>query len=143
MRKSLPITLLSLILASPVPAAQLGPHGHGVKAGAFAGVRFRMGLDHKSVERPRFGLTVAPTFAVSSNAGIRHGFGEGIQLGFVGDRPLASIAGMSLTSSGEAVGPDRLGLSRLGTGVIILGGAALIGGAILALQVAEGNRNSD
>lgn len=93
---------------------------------------------------PRASLMVAPTFVRQAATSVRHSYGSGLEFGFAGHDPHLSAGGMALWSGADhGAERDRRGLSTLGTAGVVLAGAALIGGAILVAQVAEGNRNSD
>jgi len=132
------------LMALPAQAAPHDRQAFGTRVGAFAGGRVLLSFGGPRAMMPRASLTVAPTFLRNGVAGIHHGYGSGLALGFAGRDPHLSAGGMILWSSG-ATNPaqDRLGLSTLGTVGIAVAGAAVIGGVIFAVKVAEANRNSD
>lgn len=139
-----------LILAAGVAAAlpaQAAPYQQqdfGTRAGAFAGGRVLLPFGGPGAKAPRASLMVAPTFVRNGTTGLRRGYGSGLEFGFSGRGPHLSAGGMTLWSGGEPVrAQERLGLSTLATAGVVVAGAALIGGVIFAVKVAEANRNSD
>lgn len=119
-----------LTAAQPALAADL-TDTRAQRTGAFAGFRLRLPLDGEAGRQPiRAGLTVAPTFQTESRSGeVRTRFGEGLELGISGDRPVRlSFAGtpVSRLAQGPA-GPDgqRAGVSTIGWVAIGVGVVAV------------------
>ena len=123
--------------AQPALAADL-TDAQAQRMGAFAGFRVRVPLDGAADTRAvRAGLTLAPTLQSQSRTGeIRTRFGEGLELGISGDRPVRlALAGtpVSRLAQGPA-GPDgqRAGVSTvawvaIGVGVVAISLFALYG----------------
>ena len=147
--------LIAALVAAPLlvgaqPAAAAGfEEMASVESGAFAGARIRLSLGGKHQDRKlRAGLTVAPTLRSQSMAGhARTRFGEGLELGFTGERPLAlSLAGRPvsglLPGGGKSEDERRLGVST--TGYIAIGaGVVLLVGALILYQDARDGSLTD
>lgn len=107
------------------------------EAGAFVGARVRLSLDGHRREPLRAGLVAGPAFRTGRGDGGRSmRFGEGVELGLRGDRPLAlSIAGQPVTGR-EVPGQRRAGVSTLGWVAIGVGALVVIvvGAAALCLS---------
>ena len=136
MRKLLIAALLaSQVAATPGFAASLTADRATAaqESGAFVGARVRVNLDRGRREPVRAGLVAGPAFRADRSDGSRSfRFGEGVELGIAGNRPLAlSIAGRPVTGP-DAIGRQRAGVSTLGWVGIGLGVVAVIFvGAIL------------
>lgn len=117
--------------AQPALAAELA-EGRSQQAGAFAGLRLRMGLDGTADQRRlRAGLTVAPTLHSRTADGAVHlRIGEGLELGVAErERVRLSLAGTPVNRLAQGgTGPDgqRLGVSTLGWIAIGVGAAVVI-----------------
>jgi hypothetical protein len=121
------------IAASPAAAAELG-RAEEQRIGTFGGVTVRVPLDGSPRDRPvRAGLTLAPTLATrGSDGSASTRIGEGVELGYRSDAPLAvSIAGRRLSVQ-DRDGEDEDG--NVSTGETI----ALIGIGVVVLAVAAG-----
>ena len=118
-------------------AAEL-PATTETRAGAFGGLRVRVGLDGATREpRVRAGLALTPTLHSRSSAGeSRLQFGEGVELGLFDRGPLRlSVAGHDVRRLAAAQdeeerdrGPSTLGWIAIGVGVvavIVVGAAAI------------------
>lgn len=123
------------VAAQPAFAAEL-TEVRSQQVGAFAGLRLRMPLDGDAREqRLRAGLTLAPTVhSRSLRGGARTRFGEGLELGLVGDEPVRLSLGGTPVSR-LAQGPARADGRRLNasTGEWIAIGA---GAVVVVLGVA-------
>ncbi|MGI8931965.1 MAG: hypothetical protein ACR2FK_06275 [Sphingomicrobium sp.] len=109
-----------------------------VQSGTFTGARIRLSLGGRQHDRKfRAGLTIAPTLRSQSMWGAtRTRFGEGLELGFAGERPLTlSLGGrpVSRLAPGGRKSEDnrRLGVSTGGKVAIGAGVVALVAGAIV------------
>ena len=136
-----------IVAAQPAAAARL-QEGTSVQTGTFAGARIRLSLGGKQQDREfRAGLTLAPTLHTQSISGeSRMRIGEGLELGFTGERPLAlSLAGRPvsrlLPGTGKP-GDDKLGLSTGGKVAIGVSVALVVaaGAFYLAIQCDEDER---
>ena len=147
--------LIAAIVTAPYifaaqPAAAAGFEEMAtVQSGTFAGARIRLSLGGKQQNQKfRAGLTVAPTLRSQTVSGqTRTRFGEGLELGFTGERPLAlSLAGRPVSSllPGRSKSEDerRLGISTAGY-VAIGAGIALVVGAVLVADAIEDSREND
>ena len=110
MRKLLMVALVGgqlLPAAQPALAADFAAT-EPEQVGAFGGLRVRVQLGGDRQQRQvRAGLAVAPTLHGANMAGERPlRIGEGVELGFRGERPL------SLTVAGMDVGSRRLGTAQ-------------------------------
>ena len=129
--------------AQPAAAANF-EDGASVQSGTFAGARIRLTLGGNQQDRKfRAGLTLAPTLRSQTISGrTQMRLGEGLELGFTGERPLAlSLAGRPIDRL--LPGDDKkLGLSTGGKVAIGVGAALLIGaGAFyVAIQCDEDER---
>jgi hypothetical protein len=132
MRKFLASVLIAAQLAAaPAMAADLVQDRSvtAQEAGTFAGVRLRLALG-ESQERSalRAGLVMAPTLRtrnVQNEDRLR--FGEGVELGFRGDRPLAlSIAGRPLAGEAQRRLDRRAGISTIGWVAIGVGAVVVL-----------------
>ena len=96
-----------MTVAHPVLAADL-TEAEQPRISAFGGLRVRVPLGGDPQQRQvRAGLTVAPTLHGANMAGERPlRIGEGVELGFRGERPL------SLTVAGMDAGSRRLGAAQ-------------------------------
>lgn len=119
-----------LAAAQPALAADL-TDAQVQRMGAFAGFRLRVPIGGEAERQPiRAGLTFAPTIQTESRSGeVRTRFGEGLELGIAGDRPVRlSFAGtpVSRLARGPA-GPDgqRAGVSTIGWVAIGVGVVAV------------------
>jgi hypothetical protein len=134
-----------LFAAQPSAAAGLEEPAT-LQGGTFAGARIRLSLGGGPNDgKLRAGLALAPTMRSQTLAGqSRTLFGEGVELGFAGERPL------SLTLAGRPVGrllpgatrPEderRLGMSTTGYIAIGVGIAALVGAFILYQDAKDGS----
>jgi hypothetical protein len=133
------------IMAQPAAAAALEETAT-VERGTFAGARIRLSLGGGQADRKiRAGLTLAPTLRSQTISGeTRMRFGEGVELGFAGDRPLAlSLAGRPvarLQPGGTRSEDDgRLGVSTMGYVAIGVGVAALVGAFVLYQDLKDGS----
>ena len=118
--------------AEPALAADLIERG-APQIGAFAGARLRVPLGHRTHQRVRAGLTIAPTMhARGSDGAVRTQFGEGLELGVAQDRPIElSFAGSRLdrfgvAPNGTAPGGPRAGVSTLGWIAIGVGATIVV-----------------
>ena len=137
------LTICALLLAqlsavaAPASAADL-TDVRSQQSGAFAGFRLRVPLDNEARRPIRAGLAVTPTFRSQSVDGeIRTRFGEGLELGVTGDRPLAlSFAGTPVSRlvrgpagpEGDKAGVSTLGWIAIGVGALVT--VVLVAGAI-------------
>ena len=135
----------AIVAAHPAAAASLEETAT-VQSGTFAGARIRLSFGGGQMDRKfRAGLTMAPTLRTQAITGeSRMRFGEGVELGIAGRRPLVlSLAGRPvgrLLPGGSS--PDderRLGISTGGYVAIGVGVAALVGGFILYQDVKDGS----
>ena len=96
-----------LTVSQPALAADLA-EAEQPRMGAFGGLRVRVPLGGDPQQRQvRAGLTVAPTLHGANMTGERPlRIGEGVELGFRGERPL------SLTVAGMDAGSRRLGADQ-------------------------------
>jgi len=121
-----------MIVAAPPAAAANLDQATTLQSGTFAGARIRLSLGGKQQDREfRAGLTVAPTLRSQTISGeTRTRIGEGLELGFTGERPLSlSFAGRPvsrlLPGTGKP-GDDKLGLSTGGKVAIGVGVALVV-----------------
>jgi hypothetical protein len=121
------------VIVAAQPAAAAGfEEGASVQTGTFAGARIRLSLGGKQQDqRFRAGLTLAPTMHTQSISGeSRMRIGEGLELGFTGERPLTlSLAGQPvsrLLPGASKPGDDKLGLSTGGKVAIGVGAALVV-----------------
>ncbi len=137
------LTIAALLAAQLLTASQPALAAHLTDAeaqrmGAFAGLRVRLPLDGAADARQiRAGLTLAPTLQSQSRSGeIRTRFGEGLELGIAGDRPIRlSLAGTPVSQLAQGpAGPEgqRAGVSTvawvaIGVGVVAVSVFALYG----------------
>lgn len=125
-----------LLQGSAAIAADLVAHPEASQSqmGAFAGARARIELGGRNDGRARIGLAAAPisrSQSIEGRTSLR--YGEGFELGMVGDEPAGvSVAGQRLRPGGVIEDDDghRLGVSTLGAaaiaaGVIVLGFVAV------------------
>ena len=126
----------SIVAAQPAAAAPVDEMTT-VQGGTFAGARIRLPLGGRQNDRKfRAGVTIAPTLRSQTISGeIRTRFGEGLELGFAGERSLAlSLAGrpVSLLPGGRKSQDDRrLGTSTAGYVAIGVGVVAVVAGAVV------------
>lgn len=134
-----------LAVAPPTMAAGLSD-SRTQEMGTFGGLRVRVPLDRHASRQPvRVGLTLAPTLHTRTPDGERRTLiGEGLELGFNGNRPLAlSIAGTPVHRLGaaqnepegqeqpdaeeeeEGDGPSTLGWIAIGVGGLLVVTAGL------------------
>jgi hypothetical protein len=139
------IAFQTIIAAQPAAAASL-EEATTVRSGTFAGARMRLSLGGPQTDRKfRAGLTLAPTLRSESTSGeTRTRFGEGVELGFTGKRPLTfSISGQPvsrlLPGGRKSEDERRLGVSTAGYVAIGVGVAALVGVFVLYQDVKDGS----
>jgi hypothetical protein len=134
-----------LTVAPPAMAAGLTDGGNP-QMGTFGGLRVRVPLDGHANRQPvRAGLTLAPTMHTRTPDGERRTLiGEGLELGFNGNRPLTlSLAGTPVHRLGaaqnepegqepqeaeeeeEGDGPSTLGWIAIGVGGLLVVTAGL------------------
>ncbi len=132
------IVAQSLVAAQPAAAAPFDEITT-VQNGTFAGARIRLSLGGRQQEgKIHAGLTIAPMLrsqTISAVSRIR--IGEGLELGFAGERRLAwSLGGRPvsrlLPGGSKSEDDRRLGTSTGGYVAIGVGVAALVAGAIVA-----------
>lgn len=104
------------------------------QSGTFDGARVRLSLGGRQHDRKlRAGLTIAPTLRSQAISGeTRTRIGEGLEFGFVGERPLSLSLGGRLVSrllpgGRKSEDEQRLGISTGGHVAIGIGVAALVG----------------
>jgi len=115
------------------PASAASPEQmSSVQTGTFAGARLRISLGGKQEARKfRAGLTVAPTMRSQTVSGdTRMRFGEGLELGLTGKRPLTlSLAGRPVSrlapggvksEDGKRLGVSTGGYVAIGVGVVLV-----------------------
>lgn len=100
-------------------AAQDFSASREIESGAFGGVRVRIPFGGPQREQVRAGFAFAPTVRTAYSDGrSRTRIGEGLELGFSGNRPLQlSLAGTPVSQLAQrSRGPDgrRLGVSTVG-----------------------------
>ena len=132
------------IVAAPPAAAAAFEEMATVQTGTFAGARMRISLGGRQHDRKlRAGLTIAPMVRSQTISGeARTRVGEGLELGFAGERSLAfSLGGRPvgrLLSGGRKSEDDkRLGISTggyvaIGAGVIVLAAGAVVLGVVIS-----------
>ena|SRR5690349_10514319 len=131
-------TMAQPALAAELVDARLQEMGRGQEMGTFAGVRMRVALDGQArQQRLRAGLTLAPTLrSVSRDGELRTRFGEGLELGIVGDSPVRlSLAGTPVSQlaqgprgpDGQRAGMSTIGWVAIGVGVVAISLFALYG----------------
>lgn len=134
--------------SSPAAAAGFG-ESPAVQTGTFAGARIRISLGGEQRDRTfRAGLTLAPMLhSQTISGGTRLRVGEGLELGFTGERKLnLSLAGVRADTVLGLNGRDRidadrkLGLSTggkiaIGVSVILVAGG--VGYLVLANRCTE------
>ena len=134
-----------IVAAQPAAAASFDEMA-SVQTGTFAGARMRLSLGGGQQDRKlRAGLALAPMLrsqAISGESRMR--FGEGVELGFAGKRPLTlSLSGrpVSRLLPGAIKSEDerRLGISTAGYIAIGVGVAALVGGFVLYQDAKDGS----
>ena len=135
----------TIVAAQPAAAASLQETA-AVQSGTFAGARIRLSLGGGQEHRKfRAGLTFAPTLRTQAISGeTRMRFGEGIELGFAGQRPLAlTLSGRPvsrmLPGGNKSEDERRLGISTGGYVAIGVGVAALVGAFILYQDLKDGS----
>jgi hypothetical protein len=147
--------LVGLVAAQMItiaePAAAARPEETAtLQTGTFAGARIRLSLGGKQQDRRfRAGLAIAPmqrSQAISGESRTR--IGEGLELGFAGERPLTlSLAGRPvnhlLPSGSKADDEPRLGMSTGGYVAIGVGVAALVGTFVLYDHYRDADAASD
>jgi hypothetical protein len=117
--------------AAELGDARLQDMGRSQQIGTFAGLRMRVALgDDGDRQRLRAGLALAPTVQSAAPRGeVRTRFGEGLELGIVGDSPVRlSLAGTPVSQLAQGPrGPDgqRAGVSTIGWVAIGVGVAAI------------------
>ena len=135
MRKLFTATLLAATLASQVAATPgfaaaftADRATASQEAGTFVGARVRVSLDGSRRAPVRAGLVAGPAFRADRSDGSRSfRFGEGVEIGIAGNRPLAlSIAGQPVTGRDAIGNRQRAGVSTLGWVGIGLGVVAVI-----------------
>ncbi len=133
---------------SPAAAAGFG-ESPAVQTGTFAGARIRISLGGERHDRKfRAGLTLAPTLRSQTiSGGTQLRFGEGLELGFTGKRPLTlSLAGVRADTVLGLNGRDRIdtdnrlrlstgGKIAIGVGVILVAGG--VGYLVMANRCTE------
>lgn len=141
--------LVGAMTAGPVaatPATSLvAPldRARGPSMGAFAGGSLTIALGASRARRVEAGLRLAPiAFQPGPDGGDRYRMAGGMTLGLIGRDAELRVGNHRLWSTAAMPAAKRR-LSSAGTVGIVLGGAALIVGAVLVAQVAEGNRNSE
>jgi hypothetical protein len=145
--------LAALVAAQTIvasqPAAARPEETSAVQTGTYAGARIRLSLGGKQQDRKfRAGLTLAPTLRSQTNSGqTRTRFGEGLELGFTGERSLTlSLAGRPVShlvpGGSKSEDERRLGISTVGV-VAIGAGVALVVGAVLFADAVEDSREND
>ncbi len=152
MKKYVIVSLVAtslLMVAQPAAAANL-EGATSVQSGTFAGARVRISLGGKMQDRKvRAGLALAPTLRSQARSGeFRTRIGDGLELGFNGQRPLAlSLAGRPvsrlLPGGDRSEDERRLGISTGGYVAIGVGVAALVGAFVLYETYKEADENSD
>jgi hypothetical protein len=147
--------LTGLIAAQAVAAAQPAAAATFqettiVQSGTFAGARIRIALGGKQQDgKFRAGLALAPTLRSQAISGeSRTLIGEGLELGFTGERPLTlSLAGRPvnhlLPSGSKTDDEQRLGISTGGYVAIGVGVAALVGGFLVFDHYRDADAVSD
>ena len=142
------VTAPLMFAAPPAAAASFEPMTT-VQSGTFAGARIRLSLGGKQQDRKfRAGLTLAPTLRSQSVSGeTRMRFGQGLELGVAGKRPLAlSLAGRPVSNllpgGNKSEDERRLGISTVGY-VAIGAGIALVVGAVVLADAIEDSREND
>ncbi len=139
----------SIVAAQPAAAATYQDTAT-VQSGTFAGARLRLSLGGKQEDRRvRAGLAFAPTLRSQSGSGeVRTRIGEGVELGFTGDRPLTlSLAGRPVSQllPGQSKLEDerQMGISTGGYVAIGVGVALVVGGFVLVQHYKEIDEHSD
>ena len=133
------------------PAAAAGfEEATNVQSGTFTGARIRLSLGGRQHDRKfRAGLTIAPMVRSQAISGeTRTRFGEGLELGFAGKRPLTlSLGGQPvsrlLPGGRKSENEQRLGISTGGYVAIGVGVAALVGAVLVFDHYRDEDRLSD
>jgi hypothetical protein len=140
---------LTIIAGQPAAAANFQEPAI-VQSGTFAGARIRISLGGKEQDRKvHAGLTLAPTLRSQTTSGeTRTRIGEGLELGFTGERPLTlSFAGRPvnrlLSRDRKTDDERRLGISTGGYVAIGVGVAALVGGFLVFDHYRDADAISD
>jgi hypothetical protein len=127
----------SFVAAQPAAAAGF-EEMTTAQSGTFTGARIRLSLGGRRDDRKfHAGLTIAPTLRSPTISGeTRTRFGEGLELGFAGERPLTlSLGGRPvsrlLPGGRQSEDEQRLGISTGGYVAIGVGVAALVGAFVL------------
>lgn len=139
----------SIAAAQPVAAAGF-EEMTTAQSGTFTGARIRLSLGGRQQDRKfRAGLTMAPTLRSQAISGeTRTRFGEGLELGFTGKRPLTlSLGGRPVSSllpgGRKSEDEQRLGISTGGYVAIGVGVAALVGAFMLYDHYRDADAVSD
>jgi len=139
----------SLVAAQPAAAAGF-EEMTTAQSGTFTGARIRLSLGGRQHDRKfRAGLTIAPTLRNQAISGeTRTRFGEGLELGFAGERPLTlSLGGRPvsrlLPGGRKSEDEQRLGISTGGYVAIGVGVAALVGAFVLYDHYRDYDATSD
>jgi hypothetical protein len=139
----------SLVAAQPAAAAG-SEEMTTAQSGTFAGARIRLSLAGRQHDRKfRAGLTIAPMLRNHGISGeTRTRFGEGLELGFAGERPLTlSLGGRPvgrlLRGGRKSEDEQRLGISTGGYVAIGVGVAALVGAFVLYDHYRDADAVSD
>lgn len=138
-------------IAAPQPVAAAGfEEMTTAQSGTFTGARIRLSLGGRQQDRKfRAGLTMAPTLRSQAISGeTRTRFGEGLELGFSGKRPLTlSLGGRPVSSllpgGRKSEDEQRLGISTGGYVAIGVGVAALVGAFMLYDHYRDADAVSD
>jgi hypothetical protein len=137
------VAIQAIVAAQPAVAADFKEMAT-VQSGTFAGARIRLSLGGGEQDRKfRAGLTLAPTFHSQTISGeTRTRFGDGLELGFVGERRLAfSLGGRPVSrllySARKSTDDTRLGMSTggkvaIGAGVVVLVAGAVVLGVVIS-----------
>ena len=146
-RSTLAGVLIAQMIVASQPAAAAGLEDTAtVRSGTFAGARMRISLGGGPEDgKLRAGLTLAPTLRSQTLSGeTRLRFGEGVELGFAGERPLTlSLSGRPvsrvLPGGNRSEDERRLGVSTAGYVAIGVGVAALVGAFVLYQDLKDGS----
>lgn len=136
--------LVSLVAASPVTAASLGEDPIDRRTGGAAVLRLRIPLGRSAADHGRLGLAMNIQHRlVTAEHQFRRIEAEGLELGIGPTGPVFLVGGADIVRLDERFGAGGERKSPWGTIGLVVGGAALLGGAYLLHIIHESEKNSD